>query len=108
MSDPATWAALGTSETPWAVKSHTPSTPEGFGLGTTTHGWRPISVKIQPKIEARKGMGIARMPSRANHGLSVVRPLRVSHSAATARAAEKAARPIMSLKLQYVTARLGW
>ena len=26
-------------------------------FGTTTHGWRPISVKIQPKEAARKGRG---------------------------------------------------
>src|ERR1700742_4100794 len=41
-------------DTARAVNIHTPSTPDGFGA--TTNGWRPISVKIQPKLFARNGV----------------------------------------------------
>ena len=32
----------------------------------TTHGWRPISVKIQPAVLARIGSAIAHVVSRRN------------------------------------------
>src|SRR6478736_1259732 len=70
----------GTVDTPRAVISQTPSTPDGLGFGATTQGWRPISVKIHPNEDARNGVAIAAMPSVPNHFLSVTRPLRVSHS----------------------------
>ena len=70
-----TLPALTTVDTPLAVSSQTPSGP--VGLGATIHGWRPISVKIQPKAEARKGVKIATTESLANHGLSMILPLRV-------------------------------
>src|SRR5690625_5581576 len=70
------------------------------GLGCTTHGWRPISVKIQPKLEARKGIGSATRHSRENQVESGTLPLRSSHRPATARAAEKTPSPIISRKLQ--------
>ena len=82
---------LVTVETPRAVSSQTPSTPPGFGLGATTHGWRPISVKIQPNDEARNGVAIATMPSRPTHTLPLTRPLRVTQSATSASAADPSA-----------------
>lgn len=57
-------------------------------------------MKIQPNEFARNGMGMAMRPTRANHLLSVTRPLRVSHSAMSARSTEPAAMPIMSRKDQ--------
>jgi hypothetical protein len=69
-------------------------------LGYTTQGWRPISVKIQPNIDARNGVGIAQIAMRASHLLSDTRPLRVNHSAASASATEPMARPIMRRNAQ--------
>src|SRR3954471_19470548 len=96
---------LVTVETPRAVSSQTPSTPPGFGLGATTHGWRPISVKIQPNEDARNGGASAAMPSRPTHTLPVTRPLRVTQNATRASAADPSANPIIRRKPQYVTAR---
>src|SRR5690606_31764761 len=84
-----------TPETPSAVSMYTLSTGLA-GLGCTTHGWRPISVKIQPKEAARNGIGRATRHSRENHRLSVSRSLRSSHSPHTASTAEKTPSPIIS------------
>ena len=61
----------------------------------TTHGWRPISVKIQPHELANVtaiGRDRPRVPSHATPG---VRPLRVSHRISAAPPAAKKPRPIM-------------
>src|SRR5690554_2259257 len=106
MSEVSTVLADTTVDTPSVVSSMTWSTGLA-GLGCTTHGWRPISVKIQPKLEARKGIGSATRHSRENQVESVTLPLRSSHRPATARAAEKTPSPIISRKLQNVMNRLG-
>src|SRR5699024_2822406 len=87
-----------TVETPSAVSILTRSTP--LGLGATTQGWRPISVKIQPAKFAKKGMGKAMRAMAESHFAPETRPLRLSHRPAAASAAEKAPKPIMSRNVQ--------
>ena len=46
-----------TVDTPSAVSMRTPERGSARS-GTTTQGWRPISVKIQPDVQAAKGSHI--------------------------------------------------
>src|SRR5687767_5621751 len=93
------------AETACAVNIHTPSTPDGFG--TTTNGCRPISVKIQPALLARKGVAMPASAAAGNHFPLGTRPPRVSHSIATPRPADRPPNPIISRKPQYVTGSAG-
>ena len=77
--------------------------PTDSGFGWITHGWRPISVKIQPEEFARKGKGIAaRQPQEkmVAHLPFGRRPLRVNSQAKKARAREPTISPIMARKDQ--------
>jgi hypothetical protein len=73
-----------------------------LGLGATTHGWRPISVKIQPKELARNGVAMMAIDPMRTQRLPVGswRPLRVFHQATTAPNEAMAPKPIMARKLQ--------
>ena len=84
----------------------------------TIHGWRPISVKIQPNelpTSGSSGSAIAdhssarRLPPvRLMPAASPCRRLRhSSHSATSAISADSRPMPIMSRKLQYVTGMIG-
>src|SRR5690554_4129261 len=101
----STCAADTDSETPNMVMRNTWSEP--VGLGATTKGWRPISVKIHPKESARNGAGMVHTAALANHCWVGTRPRRVSHRATAPRAVAISPRPIMKRNDQYVTARLG-
>ena len=77
--------------------------PTESGLGWTTQGWRPISVKIQPAEFARNGVGIAMRQIQLNSvpALPVgTRPLRVNHQLAASRMPEPASRPIIARNAQ--------
>jgi hypothetical protein len=87
------------------VNNHTPSTPDG--LGATTNGCRPISVKIQPKLLPRNGVAMLASASRGNQRVLGTRSPRVSHSTAMPASVPSAPSPIISRKLQYVTGRFG-
>ncbi|MEI2652706.1 MAG: hypothetical protein V9G12_11230 [Microthrixaceae bacterium] len=72
-----------TLETASAVRIRTSGMPLGFGA--TTHGWRPISVNIQPNALARNGVAITAIVATGSHfhaGRS--RPRRVRQRPATA------------------------
>src|SRR6478752_5711227 len=100
MSENSSSPAVADGETAAAVNMNTPSTPLGLGLGATTKGWRPISVKIHPAELAAKG---ARIPSRASrmiHGERGTVPLRVSHRATTAAKAASPPKVIIKRKPQ--------
>src|SRR5690625_2855254 len=98
MSEVSTVPAGIVEETPSWVSMRTWSTPVGFG--TTTQGWRPISVKIHPNEAPRNGIGRESRARRANQGLSVTLRLRRYHAPASASAAENAANPIINRKDQ--------
>ena len=51
-------------DTPSATVSRMSGSP--VGLGTTTHGWRPISVNTQPALLARNGVGMVSSAKREN------------------------------------------
>ena len=71
------------------------------GFGATTQGWRPISVKIQPKALATNGRGIMAMAvRRIQRFLGSRRPPRVIHQAPTAPKEARAPKPIIARKLQ--------
>src|SRR6478735_11849726 len=80
-----------------------------LGLGATTHGCRPISVKIQPVALARNGVAMTAMDPTRSQRLSVgsSRPRRVFHQATTAPNEAMAPKPIIDRKPQYVMTRLG-
>src|SRR3977135_3029951 len=61
-------------DTACAANIHTPSTPDG--LGTTTNGCRPISVKIQPALFAMNGVAIPSTASLGNHRVEGIRSRR--------------------------------
>lgn len=92
--------AVTPGETAAAVNMKTPSIPDASGLGTTTNGCLPISVKTQPAMFAANGARMPRIASRMIHGDLGTVPLRVSHSATTAPNAVMPPRPIMSRKPQ--------
>ena len=84
----------------------------------TSHGWRPISVKIQPNEFASSGSSGSAItdhssarrlpPVRLMPSGSPFRRLRHStHSAMIAISADSRPMPIMSRKLQYVTGMIG-
>src|SRR4030081_3770655 len=62
-------------DTARAVNIHTPSTP--VGLGPTTNGCGPISVKVQPALFGMYGVAIPSNASRGNHLVEGIRPRRV-------------------------------
>ena len=70
------------------------------GLGTTTNGCRPISVKIQPAALARNGAATAPSPMPTPSREVGTRPRRVDHRATAATPAEIAPSPIISRKFQ--------
>src|SRR3977135_1008010 len=63
------------------VNIHTPS--PRVGLGTTTNGCLPISVKIQPVLFAMNGVAIPSNASRGNHLVEGSRPVGGSQHART-------------------------
>src|SRR5689334_24371303 len=73
----------------------------------TSQGWRPTSVKIQPKLLAKTGRSGAATAAYASHRAVGVAPLRVSHSTARAMSAVAIPSPIMRRKVQYVVGMLG-
>lgn len=66
----------------------------------TIHGWRPISVKIQPKELASNGSTGMASPARSSHLLLGVRPLRWLQSTSRAIAPAAIPKAIMKRKLQ--------
>jgi pyruvate/2-oxoglutarate/acetoin dehydrogenase E1 component len=82
--------------------------PDGSGLGATTNGCRPISVKIQPAEFAMKGAAIPHRARRERNFDCGTVPFRVTMRAKTAAAAASAPKPIMMRKPQYVTNMDGW
>lgn len=66
----------------------------------TIQGWRPISVKIQPKELASSGSTGMTRPARSSQRLVGVRPLRWLQSTSSAMAAAARPKPIMKRKLQ--------
>ena len=68
-------------ETAWAVKKYVCSPTGTSGLGWTTNGWRPISVKIQPVALATKGAATASSEPYTPIREVGTRPFRVAHSA---------------------------
>src|SRR5690606_3737305 len=88
--------AVTPRETAAAVNIHTPSTPDGFGFGTTTNGCRPISVNTQPARLPETAAAKLATARRVHHGLFGKRCLRVSHSTAAAPAADTAPNPIIN------------
>ena len=88
--DVQTIHGVDVGETPWLV-CRSPN---------TTQGWRPISVKIQPKLIPASGInGIAR-PARANHLDFGVRPFRVAHNAHSANTDASSPTPIINRNIQ--------
>ncbi len=83
-----------------AVYMKTPSMPLGSGFGATTNGWRPISVKIQPKIFARNGARMLATARRISHVDAGTVPFRVSHHASAQPPAAITPKPIMRRKPQ--------
>src|SRR3954468_20432090 len=73
----------------------------------TIQGWRPTSVKIQPKLLARTGRSGAATAAYANHRDVGMRSLRVSHRTATAMSEVAMPSPIMKRKVQWVVGMLG-
>ena len=53
---------------------------EVFSRSWTIHGWRPISVRIQPAVAARYGKAIATIAIRWNHRALWSLRLRYSHA----------------------------
>ena len=66
------------------------------GFGTTTQGWRPISVNTQPALLARNGVGMPSSCNQENQRWSGTRPRRVSQSATSANSTGRASNPIMA------------
>jgi hypothetical protein len=76
----------------------------------TVHGWRPISVKIQPNEFAASGSTTAHGPSRQNQRVtrgSASCSRRVSHSPASPNTVTTRPSPIMKRNDQYVTGMFG-
>src|SRR5690606_8568328 len=88
-------------------------TPASVGMSeNTTHGWRPISVKIHPKEFANSGSRgrMIAVQSRyrvAREPCAGTRPRRSAHRIHAPPAIATKPRPIMRRKLQYVTGMLG-
>ena len=87
-------------ETAAAVNIKTWSIPLGSGLGATTNGWRPISVKIQPAALAPNGARIPNTARRMRPREAGTVPLRVAHSARRAARAATPPKPIIIRKPQ--------
>ena len=90
----ATLVAPTDGDTPSAVSMRTASGPSG--LGTTTQGWRPISVKIQPNELAANGATTSSTASLEYQPLPGTRPRRVSQSPTSARPTVSSPSPIIS------------
>ncbi len=73
----------------------------------TVHGCRPISVKIQPRVLARKGRPIPAMASRYAHRPAGSLPRLVSQSPAAASSADSAPKPIIRRNDQYARPTTG-
>ncbi len=73
----------------------------------TIHGWRPTSVKIQPKRVGEDGQERSGDGGISSQRCVGARPLRVSHSTASAMAAAAMPSPIMRRNVQYVVGMLG-
>ena len=102
----STAAGETTVDTPSAVSMRTWEVGSAR-LGATTQGWRPISVKSQPKEQATKGSHAVRRAAAPRRGSDTRRPERVSHRAAAPMAAEARPRPIMRRKDQKVAISSG-
>ena len=76
-------------------------------LGTTTQGWRPISVKIHPKEAAMKGSGMVHSATRAHSLVVMRRSLRLSHRITAPTPTDTVPRPIIMRKDQKVTMTSG-
>ena len=66
----------------------------------TIHGWRPISVKIQPTIRAARGSGKAHTAIRDTHLFFGKRPLRISQRPAAERSTGSIPSPIIHRNAQ--------
>src|SRR3954451_4863334 len=73
----------------------------------TIQGWRPTSVKIQPKLLARTGRSGAATAAYGNHLDVGMRSLRVSHRTAIAMSDVAIPSPIMRRNVQYVVGMFG-
>ena len=100
MTENSSSPAVTPGDTAAAVYMNTPSTPVASGLGATTNGWRPSSVKIHPAMFAANGATMPSSASRMIHGDDGTVPLRVSHSATAPPNATIPPRPIISRKPQ--------
>ena len=86
-------------DTPSAVSMRTPERGSARS-GTTTQGWRPISVKIQPDVQAAKGSHIVHSAAMPRWWLLIRRLRRVSHRASAPMATEAVPAAIMNRKDQ--------
>ena len=66
----------------------------------TSHGCRPISVKIQPKLLPRMGSSGVAMTIQCHQRALGTRPPRVCHRTTSAMSAASMPTPIISRKLQ--------
>src|SRR4051794_9463807 len=73
----------------------------------TSHGCRPTSVKIQPKLLPKIGSSGAAMMAQCHQRARGTRPPRVVQSARVAIRAASIPTPIISRKLQYDSGMLG-
>src|SRR5690606_3824683 len=97
VNDSATSPAVTLGETPSAV-SISPN---------TTHGWRPISRRIQPKLFAATGRTGRISPAGSNQRDRGVRPPRCAHHAHSTIRVVGAPSPLISRELQWVAGRYG-
>ena len=73
----------------------------------TSHGWRPISVKIQPKLLPKTGSSGVAMMSQCHQRAAGTRSRRVAHRTAAAAAIAAKPTPIMRRKDQYDSGMFG-
>ena len=74
---------------------------------TTVHGWRPISVRTQPKMFAASAAGSAAIATRYIHRCRGSAPRRVSHRPITPTPTPASPSPIISRNDQYRTGMFG-
>ena len=97
-----------TRETPALAAPTLPETPALVNIRPkTTHGCRPSSVKIQPKLLARRGRKTANADARHHQvGLGNL-PLRVVQSPTTDRSRASSPKPIIRRNDQYAMGMFG-
>ena len=100
ISENSSSPAVADGETAASVNMYTRSSRGRSGLGTTTNGCRPISVKTHPVMFAAKGAPIPRIAKRISPRLSGTVPRRVSHHAATQASAASPPKVIIRRKPQ--------